>query len=88
MSPVWGSFLWGFWEGSIRARLVPKVEIIAKADDLKVKYGDEAFEHVCINELRSWYDSNMFEQGRWRRIREEIMCRDEKRGFKFSKVRR
>ena len=86
-SPIWGAFLWAFWEGSIRPRLIPKEDIITKADELKAKYGDEAFEHACINEHRGWYDSDMFEQGRWRRINEEIMRRDEKRGFKFSKVR-
>ncbi len=88
LSPIWGTFLWAFWEGSIRPRLIPKAEIIAKADELKTKFGDEAFEHACINEHRGWYDSNMFEQGRWRRIREEVMRRDEKSGFTFSKVRR
>ena len=88
LSPIWGTLLWSSWEGFIRPRLVPKGEMLAKVDELKAKYGDEAFEHACIKEHRGWYDSNTFEQGRWRRIREEIMQRDEKRGFTFSKVRR
>lgn len=61
--PIWGTFLWTHREGSVRPRIIPKEQIFAKAEELQAKYGDETFEHVCINEHRGWYDGNMFEQG-------------------------
>jgi len=88
LSPIWGAFAWCFWEGSVRPRLIPRSEISAEADRLWAEDSKRAFERACIEEHAAWYRSQEFEQGRWRRIREEIMRREEAQGTNFRKVRR
>lgn len=87
LSPIWGAFVWGLWEGSIRPGLIPRNEIMAEADRLWAIDDDRAFDKACIEEHAAWYRSNTFEQGRWRRIRREIMRRERARGTTFRKVR-
>lgn len=87
LSPVWGTLLWCVWEGSVRPRLIPRQEILAEADRLWAQDRERAFELACIEEHAAWHRSETFEQGRWRRIREEIMRRERARGTTFRKVR-
>lgn len=87
LSPIWGTLLWVIWEGSIRPRLIPRHEIIAKADELWEQDQAHAFDIACTKEHIAWYRSNTFEQGRWRRIRREIMRRERALGATFRKVR-
>jgi hypothetical protein len=88
LSPIWGAFAWELWEGSIRPGLIPRDEIVAEADKLWAIDDDRAFDKACIEERAAWYRSNSFEQGRWRRIRCEIMRRERARGTTFRKMRR
>lgn len=88
LSPIWGAFLWCLWEGVIQPSLIPWNKINADVDELYTRYGEEAFEHVCMKEQRACYDSDGFEQGRWRRIRLEVMQRERARGITFRKMRR
>lgn len=87
LSPIWGAFAWGFWEGSIRPGLIPRDEIVGQADRLWAIDDDRAFDKACMEEHAAWYRSNIFEQGRWRRIRREIMRRERASGATFRKVR-
>ena len=84
--PIWGTFLWCFWEGSIRPRLIPRAEIVAEADELWAEDDEQAFEHACAEEHSAWYRSATFEQGKWKRVREEIMRRERSRGATFQKL--
>lgn len=68
-APMWGSFVWVIWEGSIRPRLIPASEIEAEARSLLARWGDRAAEMAFIEEDRAWRYSETFEQGRWHRVR-------------------
>lgn len=68
-APIWGSFVWVIWEGSIRPRLIPASEIEAEARRLLARWGDRAAEMAFIEEDRAWRYSETFEQGRWHRVR-------------------
>ncbi len=87
LSPIWGTLLWSVWQGSVRPRLIPRREIAAKVEEVYAQHGERAFDIVCMEEHRAWYDSDIFEQGRWARVRSEIMRRERARGFTFSRVR-
>lgn len=87
LSHIWGAALWCLWQGVIRPRLIPHKEIVEQVETLYARYGDEAFDIACANEHGAWQNCNAFSQGRWQRIREEIMRRERKLGFVFSKTR-
>src|SRR5690554_1248493 len=76
-SPIWGTLLWHTWGLSIRPRLIPVGNIKAAADDLAAKYGPCAEEIAFMEEDRAWRYSEIFEQGRWHRIRRELWRRYE-----------
>lgn len=86
LSPIWGTFLWCFWEGFVQPGLIPRNKINAEVEKLYTHHGDEAFEHACMKEQHAWYDSDGFEQGRWRRVRREIMRRERALGTTFRKL--
>lgn len=86
LSPFWGALLWSFWQGSVRPRLIPRREIVAKVEEVYARHGERAFDFACSEEYRAWYDSDAFEQGRWRRVREEIMRRERALGYAFHKI--
>lgn len=71
-APIWGAFLWEFWEGRVRPRLVPASEIDALAAAMLARHGDRAEEMAFIEEDRAWRYSESFEQGKWRRVRKRI----------------
>lgn len=87
LSPIWGSFLWHLWEAVIRPRLIKRAEISEKADELWERDKDQAFDIACAEERRAWHCCDSFEQGRWRRVREELMRRERARGTTFQKLR-
>jgi hypothetical protein len=87
LSPVWSTLLWHVWEAVIRPRLINRNEILAKADELWERDNEHAFDIACAEEHRAWHYCDSFEQGRWRRIRKEIMRREHARGATFRKVR-
>ncbi len=84
--PLWATLLWILWRGSIGPRLIPRGEIIAAMEELYDRHGEQAFEIACAREHRAWRDDDFFEQGRWRRIRNEIMRREGERGVGFSRI--
>lgn len=88
LSPVWGALAWELWNGKIRPSFIPKYEIESEVHTLYDRYGDEAFDRACTEEHSAWHRSETYQQGRWRRIRREIMRRERAAGFTFSKVRR
>lgn len=70
--PMWGALIWVIWEGSIRPRMIPKAEIAALATARIESYGANAAEMTFIQEDRAWRYSESFEQGKWKRVRQEI----------------
>jgi hypothetical protein len=71
-SPIWGALLWVLWEGRIRPRLIPGVEINSLATAMVGRHGERAAEMAFIEEDRAWRYSQSFEQGKWRRVRKRI----------------
>jgi hypothetical protein len=71
-SPMWGTLIWVIWEGSIKPRIIPKAEIVALATSQIESYGANAAEMTSIQEDRAWRYSESFEQGKWKRVRQEI----------------
>ena len=63
------------WEGWLLPMLIPKSEIIALSDELTREYGDRAAEVAANREYEAWYRSELTDQGKWRRVRREIMRR-------------
>lgn len=71
-APIWGAFLWEIWEGGIRPRLIPSIEIDALSAALIAQHGSRAEEMAFIEEDRAWRYAESFEQGKWRRVRKQI----------------
>ena len=88
LSPIWGVILWSVWEGSVRPALIPRDEIQTEVEKLMAQKDGRGFEAACTEEHAAWYRSNCFEQGRWRRVRKEIMRRERKHGAIFRRVLR
>ena len=87
LAPIWGAFVSELWAGALRPRLINRKEILAKADELWQDDDESAFDTACAEERRAWHYCDSFQQGRWKRIREEIMRRERARGATFRKVR-
>ncbi len=68
-APIWGALLWTLWEGVIRPRLILAEQIDELAAGLLERYGDRADEVATADEFHAWRHSNLFEQGKWRRVR-------------------
>lgn len=66
-------FLWVEWERRIRVMQIPGIEIKRMADDMIAEYGERAEGMAVIEEDRAWRYSQNFEQGKWRRVRREIV---------------
>ena len=71
-SPIWGALLWVLWQGSIRPRLMPRGEIDFRAREMLARYGPRAEEAALAEEERAWRESQIFERGKWRRVRMRI----------------
>lgn len=61
LSPVWGALLWELWEGSVKPRFIPKVELLAEAEALIEQHGTGASNVAFANEDRAWRYSDSFE---------------------------
>jgi hypothetical protein len=68
-APVWGAIVWELWEGEIRPRLIPSVEIDRLAVEMIAKHGREAEQYAAAEEQTAWYDCDSAERGKWRRVR-------------------
>ena len=72
LSPIWGSLLWFIYESYIRPARIPKQEIEALAAEMRRRNPHDPAEAAFIEEQAAWYRPDMFEQGKWRRVRREI----------------
>lgn len=62
-------------EGSILPRFIPRAEIDRLADDIMRRYPDDPEEVAYNEEYASWHRSEMYDQGKWHRVRKEIQRR-------------
>jgi hypothetical protein len=71
-SPICGALLWVLWQGTIRPRLVSRNAIESLALEMLARYGPRAEEAAWAEEDRAWRESQVFERGKWRRVRRRI----------------
>jgi hypothetical protein len=64
------------WESEIRPILVPKAEIARRADELIAKFGHRARNEALNAEFLASQKCDLYQQGYWRRIREELARRE------------
>lgn len=69
--------LFHFYLFRIRPLFIPKAEIAEIADNLIALYGPFAEQTAFIEEDRAWRYSDVYEQGKWRRVRRELWRRFE-----------
>jgi len=77
LSPIILAFASVFIDGTIRPMLIPDAEIKRLAAELISRH-ENPEEVAFIEEHSAWYRSNNFEQGKWRRVRNETkrqLCR-------------
>jgi hypothetical protein len=74
-----GIGLWHIWDLRIRPLFIPRAEINALADTLIERHGPEAERVAYGEESHAWYYCDVYEQGKWRRVRRELWRRH-KRG--------
>lgn len=63
------------WQFRILPRRIPPEDIRLLVDELIARHGERAEEVAFINEDRAWRYSDTLEQGKWRRVREELRRR-------------
>ena len=67
--------LWHAWDLSIRPLFVSRAEIRRMADELLARHGPRAEEIAFIEEDRAWRYADTYQQGVWRRVRNELRRR-------------
>jgi hypothetical protein len=67
--------LWHEWDLSIRPLCVSRAEIKRMADELLARHGQRAEEIAFIEEDRAWRYADTYQQGVWRRVRNELRRR-------------
>lgn len=70
-------FGWSQWQFRIQPLRISKNEINGIVDELIAKHGADADEWAAIEEHAAWYRSNTAKQGKWRRIRKELLRRQQ-----------
>lgn len=75
MSPILLGVGWVVWNGWVRPRFIPRSEIDRLADDIMARYPDDPERAALREEEHYWFQSEEFEQGKWRRVRAEIRRR-------------
>ena len=73
--PIVGGIGWGLWETFIGPRLIASEEVTRLADELVAAYPDDPERAALINEDRAWRRCEGVEQGKWKRVRQEIRRR-------------
>ena len=73
LSPIWGSLLWFMYESYIRPARIPKQYIGALAAEMRRRNPADPEDAAFTEEQVAWHRSDMFEQGKWRRVRREIV---------------
>ena len=69
---------WHVWQFHLQPLRVPRAEIAAIVDRLIAEYGQRAEEVAYGEEDGAWYDGNVLERGKWRRVRRELWRRYER----------
>lgn len=69
---------WHVWQFRLQPLRTPRAEIEAIATRLIAEHGSRAEEAAYGEEDRAWYDGNVLEQGKWRRVRRELWRRYER----------
>ncbi len=77
-SPIWATLLWHVWDLGLRPRLLPTREVEALADAMIALHGPRAEEAAFIEEDSAWRRSEIFQQGKWHRVRRELWRRYER----------
>lgn len=72
---IGGIATWHALDFRLRPLFIPKSEINAVVDELIAKYGPHAEEMAYVEEDRAWRYSDLYEQGKWRRVRRELWRR-------------
>ncbi|WP_372421721.1 hypothetical protein [Salinarimonas chemoclinalis] len=67
-----GTLAWSLWDHEIRAALVPRAEIDARAAALRADHGPRALEIAAARESAAWSRGDAREQGVWRRVRRRL----------------
>lgn len=63
-----GALAWAVWQHDIRAHLVPREEIEARAARLLAEHGDGALAAAEAKEAAAYARGEATEQGVWRRV--------------------
>ena len=66
--PAWGALLLHLWARHLRPGLIPASEIERLADSLIARHGAGAADFAAMERDRSWRESDMAAEGRWRRV--------------------
>lgn len=74
-APVGGLFSWHVWNARIRPRMIPAEDIARLADELVARHGAQAEDIAFIEQDRAWRSSEVFQQGKWHRVRRELQRR-------------
>lgn len=64
--------VWAVWEHDIRAHLVPRAEIEARAARLRQEHGPGALAAAEAQEAAAYARGEATEQGVWRRVAERL----------------
>ena len=72
LSPIWGSLLWFIYESYIRPARIPKEDIGVLADEMRRRNPADPEDAASTEEQAAWHRSDMFEQGKWRRVRNQL----------------
>lgn len=75
--PAFAAYVAFSWNGRVRPMNIPTEEIQLWTDELVSQHGKTAAEVAYWNEDRAWRYGDVFEQGKWRRIREELRKRSQ-----------
>jgi hypothetical protein len=72
--PIAGVFLYAAYDHQVRPLFIPKAEIERLARELIAKYPDNPEQAAFNEEYSAWRNSNGFDQGKWKRVRQIIKC--------------
>ncbi len=69
LAPVIGALGWQIYEFRYRPYRIPRAEIERLVDEVIVRNPDDPAYAAFLEEEAAWYRSDIFEQGKWRRVR-------------------
>ncbi len=63
---------WSVFQRRIRPLFIPRAEISRIADEMQARHGLRARQCARNEEYQAWLGGRSFEQGKWRRVGEEL----------------